>query len=191
MGDEQTFASLSPIEHFTTASKQTDPMSGPWFCILQLSPLVGVTWQVVGTLERNLAATRSQMAELSKQLDEEKSWMALLESPQSRVVELHATPQGSAELAARVIFDPVSRRALVVCDRFTAPAGKDYQLWAIGGGGLAGLGLVRADAAGHAVIRVADAGDPVLGAFAVSFRARRRRPDPHAPPRGDAGQLGG
>src|SRR5580765_993602 len=56
-----------------------------------LLALIGVTWQVVGTLERNLAATRSQMAELRQQLDEEKSWMALLESPQSPLVGLTAT----------------------------------------------------------------------------------------------------
>jgi anti-sigma-K factor RskA len=159
-----------------------------------LLALIGVTWQVVGTLERNLAAARSQMAELRKQLDEEKSWMALLESPQSRVVELHATPQGSAELAARVIFDPVSRRALVVCDRFTAPAGQDYQLWAIAGGGPASLGLVRADAAGHAVIRLTDVGDPrSLGAFAVSLEREGGSPTPTAPagPVVMLGKLGG
>jgi len=148
----------------------------------------------VGTLEQNLSVTRSQMAQLQKQLDEEKSWMALLESPQSRVVELHATPDGSPELAARVIFDPVSRRGLVLCDRFAAPAGKDYQLWAIAGGSPASLGLVRADAAGHAVIKLADVGDPrVLGAFAVSLEREGGSPTPTAPagPVVMLGKLGG
>jgi len=175
--------------------RRTAPRAWRWaIAAAILLALIGVTWRVVGTLEQNLAAARSQMAELQKQLDEEKSWMALLESPQSRVVELHATPEGSAELTARVIFDPVSHRGLVLCDRFTAPAGKDYQLWAIAGGGPASLGLVRSDAAGHAVIKLADVGDPAsLSAFAVSLEREGGSPTPTAPagPVVLLGKLGG
>lgn len=175
--------------------RRAAPRSWSWaIAAAVLLALIGITWQVVGRLENDLTNTRSQVAELQKQLDEEKVWLDLLESPQSRVVELHATPDGSPDLAARVIFDPASRRALVLCDRFTAPVGKDYQLWAIAAGGPASLGLVRADAAGHAVIKLANVGDPSsLGAFAVSLEREGGSPTPTAPagPVVMLGKLGG
>jgi anti-sigma-K factor RskA len=144
--------------------------------------LVGVTWKVVNSLERELSATRSQLTAARRELDEEKSWMAVLESPRARVVELQATPDGSPALTARVIFDPATRRAVVLGDSLTAPVGKDYQLWAITAAGPASLGLVRADAAGRAVMKIPDVGDPgSLGAFAVSLEREGGAPTPHAP----------
>ena len=144
--------------------------------------LIGVAWKVVQTLESDLSATRSRVAALQKQLEEERSWMAVLEAPQSRVVELQPTPDGSPQLAARVVFDPATRRAVVVCDRFASPAGKDYQLWAITGAGPASLGLVRADPSGHAVIQLANVGDPQsLVAFAVSLEREGGAPTTTAP----------
>jgi anti-sigma-K factor RskA len=83
---------------------------------------------------------------------------------------------------ASVAYDPATRRALVTCENFTAPAGHDYELWAIRASGPESLGLVRADTGGRAQIRIPDAGDPAtLGAFAVSLEARGGAPTPHAP----------
>jgi len=168
-----------PLPRPRRASRQ--PWAWAVAAVLVLG-LIGVAWKVVETLEHDLSATRSQVAGLQKQLDEERSWMAVLEAPQSRVVELEPTPDGSPQLAARVVFDPATRRAVVVCDRFAPPAGKDYQLWAITGAGPASLGLVRADPSGHAVIQLANVGDPQsLGAFAVSLEREGGAPTTTAP----------
>ena len=159
-----------------------------------LLALTAITWKVVDTLERELSATRSQMTALRQELEDEKSWLAVLESPRARVVQLQPTPDGSAALAARVIFDPATRRAVVVGESLTPPLGKDYQLWAITAAGPASLGLVRADASGHAVMKLADVGDPQsLGAFAVSLEREGGAPTPNAPagPVVMLGKLGG
>lgn len=159
-----------------------------------LLALIGVTWKVVDDLERDLTATRSQVAALRQELEDQKGWLAVLESPQARVVQLQATPDGSPTLAARVIFDPATRRALVVCDSFSPPVGKDYQLWAITAQGPASLGLVRPDTTGHAVMKLESVGDPrTLGAFAVSLEREGGAPTPTAPagPVVMLGKLGG
>ena len=171
--------------------------SRPWTWAIAaavLLAMIGVTWKVVDSLERELSATRSQVATLHHEIEDQKSWMAVLESPTARLVQLQATPDGSPQLAARVIFDPATRRAVVVCDSFAPPVGKDYQLWAITGSGPASLGLVRADASGHAVMKLADVGDPrTLGAFAVSLEREGGAPTSTAPagPVVMLGKLGG
>ena len=49
------------------------------------------------------------------------------------VEDTAVTPDGDSTLAAQVLFDPASRRAIVVAQRFTLPADRDYELWAIEG----------------------------------------------------------
>ena len=79
-------------------------------------------------------------------------------------------------------YDPVSRRAVVVCTNFSAPAGKDYELWGISKSGPASLGLVHADPNGHAVLHLENAGDPgSLAAFAVSLENEGGAPTSVAP----------
>jgi anti-sigma-K factor RskA len=141
-----------------------------------------VQWRNAVRIERDLAATRGELAQLREQLENEKRWAELPDAPQSLVVKLEPTPDGSPQLSARVTYDPATRRAVVVCSSFTPPAGKDYQLWAILKTGPSSLGLVRADTAGRAVIRLPDVGDlATLTAFAVSLEQKGGAPTPHAP----------
>ena len=63
-----------------------------------------------------------------------------------------------------------------------APQGSDYQLWAIVGGAPASLGVVKADAAGHAMMRLENVGEPkLLAAFAISLEPAGGSPNPNAP----------
>jgi anti-sigma-K factor RskA len=154
-----------------------------WAAAAVLIAAAGVfQWQAANVLQKKLAETRGEIARLEQQLDEERSWAALPEAPDARVIRLEPTPAGSPQLSARVTYDPATRRALVVCSDFTAPTGKDYELWAILKSGPQSLGLVHADRAGYAVVRVADAGDPLsLAAFAVSLENQGGAPTSTAP----------
>jgi anti-sigma-K factor RskA len=103
-------------------------------------------------------------------------------APQTRVIDLKPTPNGTAELHARVTYDPATRRALLSVAGFATPAGRDYELWAITKSGPSSLGLVRADRSGHALIQLSNAGDPfTLSAFAVSLENEGGAPTPTAP----------
>ena len=71
---------------------------------------------------------------------------------------------------------------MIVFSNFTAPAGTDYELWALRDGKPASLGLIRADNSGHAIVRLPDTGDPgALGAFAVSLEKAGGSTTPTAP----------
>jgi anti-sigma-K factor RskA len=144
-----------------------------------------MSWMNAQRATRELAAARAENARLAARLEDERRWAQALASPAARTVSLAATP-AAAGLAgpptARVTYDPVSRRAIVVVANFVAPAGKDFELWAITKAGPASLGLVRAAPSGEAVLRLENVGDPAtLGAFAVSLEEKGGAPTPHAP----------
>jgi anti-sigma-K factor RskA len=151
-------------------------------------------WNTSRKLSAELDAERGEIVRLSRELDEERQWSDALNSAQAHVVVLQPTPAGAPGLVSRVTYDPASRRALVVCEHFTAPAGKAYELWAITKGGPNSLGLVHADPSGRAIVRLENVGDPdTLGAFAFSLEAASGAPDKHAPagPVVMLGKLGG
>lgn len=129
-----------------------------------------------------LEATRQQAAALERALGVEREWATLWAAPRVREIRLEPTPDGSPTLLAKVSYDPDSRRAVVAVSNFAAPAGKDYQLWAITGSGPVSLGLVRADASGHAFLRLDNvAGGEAPAAFAVSLEEAGGAPTPRAP----------
>jgi len=139
-------------------------------------------WRTATRLESQLTETRAEVDQLRRAIEEERSWAAVATAPGARVVQLAATPDSPAPLAARVTYDPTTRRALVAVSNFTPPPGQDYQLWAILDSGPSSLGLVRTDPSGAAVLRLSDVGDPArLGAFAISLEKEGGAPTPHAP----------
>jgi anti-sigma-K factor RskA len=139
-------------------------------------------WRTANRLESQLAETRAEVEALRRTVDEERSWAAVAEAPDARIVLLERTPDGSAPLAARVTYDPTTRRALVAVSNFTPPPGQDYQLWAILDTGPSSLGLVRPDSSGSAVLRLSNVGDPArLAAFAVSLEKEGGAPTASAP----------
>jgi anti-sigma-K factor RskA len=151
-------------------------------------------WSTISRLESELGRTRTEIARLRDEIEEERRWSAVATAPDAHVVQLAATPDGVALLAARVTYDPTSRRALVAVSNFTPPAGKDYQLWAIGDRGPSSLGVVRAGPTGGTVLRLSNVGDPgSLAAFAVSLESEGGSPNPNAPagPIVMIGKIGG
>lgn len=135
-----------------------------------LAVLGFMQWQGAQTLKTQLAAEKVERAKLEQRLADEHAWAQLPSAPGAQRVVLAPTPDGEPSLVAQVTYDPASHRALVVCENFTAPSGRDYELWAIRGSGPVSLGTVRADANGRVVIRLEDAGGPdTLAAFAVSL----------------------
>ena len=85
-------------------------------------------------------------------------------------------------MSARATYDPASRRAVIVFENITVPSGKDLELWALRGAGVASLGLIHPDENGRAVLRLEDVGDPAeLAGFAVSLEAAGGSPSKTAP----------
>ena len=147
-----------------------------------LAVVSGIQWNAAERLRADLADQRRQLVEAQQQLAEERRWAAVMAAPGARVAELAITPDGLQALRARAVFDPRTRGAVLVFENFAAPAGKDYQLWALRDGGVASLGLIQADAAGRATMRLENVGDPdTLGGFAVSLEAAGGSPNPNAP----------
>ena len=153
-----------------------------------------VSWHASERLQSQVATTRAELDSLTRTLDSERRWNGLLNSRDARLVALESTPADSAGLRGRVMYDPASRRAVVVLDHAAARPGSDYELWAIRGGTPVSLGLLRADPSGLVTVRIEDAGPAdTLQAFAVSLERAGGSPNPHAPsgPVVMLGKLGG
>jgi anti-sigma-K factor RskA len=139
-------------------------------------------WRRGDSLVAELEQARARNAALRQTLESERRWAAMLEAPGTRVVRLAPTPAGNAALAAQVLFDPASRRAIVVVREFTPPTGRDYELWAITASGATSLGVVRADSSGRAVAKLEHVGGAeAVAAFAFSLEAAGGSPDHHKP----------
>ena len=153
-----------------------------------------VLWNSRERLRHDLTRERSALTDLQRALETERNWTRILASKDARAVEFSATPNAAAALRARGVWDPSTRRALLVFDLPATPSDRDYQLWGLHPTGPVSLGLVRADASGRVVIRLDDAGDPAsLQAFAVSLEPRGGSPNPKAPsgPVIMVGKIGG
>jgi len=171
------------------------PMTWVWAAAAALIAVVGVLqWQSASYLQDQLTATRSEVAQLRQEVENEKTWAALSAAPKAKVIQLAPTPSAAAAITARATYDPDSHRALLTFSNFSAPTGKDYELWAIGKSGPASLGLVKADSAGRAVLRLSNlsAADS-LSAFAVSLENTGGAPTKTAPagPVVMLGKIGG
>jgi anti-sigma-K factor RskA len=148
-----------------------------------LIAVVGVLeWRANQDLKKQVAETRAALDQLRRESEEEHRWAEVPMAPLAVSVDLAPTPDAPGKIAARITYDPVSRRAVVVCTNFTPPAGRDYELWAIRDTGPASLGVIHADASGRSVVRLPDAGAPgSLGAFAVSLENQGGAPTKTAP----------
>jgi hypothetical protein len=159
------------------------PAAWAWAAAAALMAVAGVyAWRRGDALVAELEQARAHNRVLQQDLEDERRWAAVLEAPGTRVVRLAPTPAGDTALAAQVLYDPASRRAIVTAQRFAAPQGREYELWAITASGPTSLGLVRADAGGRAMARLENVGgaEPVA-AFAFSLEATGGSPDHHKP----------
>ena len=165
-----------------------------WAAAAALAIAVGLMGREAVRLGRELEDGRRRFAELERRLDEEQRWQEVVSAPGARVALIAPTAAGAHELRGRATYDPATRRAVLVFENVQAPAGRDYELWAIRGAAPRALGLIKPDASGRAVLRLEDAGDPAtLNAFAVSLEPAGGAPTPDAPtgPVVMLGKLGG
>ena len=154
-----------------------------WAAAAVLMAVAGVlAWRRGDALITQLDQARATNSALQQKLDDERRWAAMLEAPETRVIKLAPTPDGDRALAAQVLYDPGSRRAIVVAQQFAAPTGRDYELWAITATGPTSLGVVHADASGRAVAKLEHVGGTeAIAAFAFSLEAAGGSPDHHKP----------
>ena len=97
-------------------------------------------------------------------------WDSVFTAPKARVALMTPTPFGAADLRGRAIYDPATRRAVLVFRNFEAPEGKSFALWAIEGARSRHLARIAADQRGVAVLRLEYGGNPdSINAFAVSL----------------------
>jgi len=154
----------------------------------------GILLTTTTRLRKDLNHARDQVQNLTRDLDAERRWAAVLASPGARTASFSLTPAGEAELRARATVDPETHRAILVFQNFKAPSGRDYELWALRGNTPVSLGLIRPDPSGRAVLRIEDIGDPAgLTAFAISLEPQGGAPTRNEPtgPIVMIGSLGG
>lgn len=150
-----------------------------WAAAAALAIVTALSWNAANRTRAELDATREQLAGLRQQLEVERRWAAVMNSPDARVTEL--APVG-VTMRGRAVFDPRTRSAVLVFENSTPPAGKDYELWALRPDGVASLGLVRPDATGHAVLRLENVGDAAsVAGFAVTMEQEGGSGNPSAP----------
>ena len=129
-------------------------------------------WTRVQKLTGEQTAMRARLDSVEQELAQANSSVAFLTGVGTDCFDFNGTGQGDTTMAARACFNPASGEAVVMLDHVAAPAGKDFELWVLRGDTPASLGLVRADAAGHAVVRVPALGNAAaVTAFAVSLEA--------------------
>lgn len=165
-----------------------------WAAVVALAVVSGTFMELSHRLRAEISSREIRVVTLSSQLEVEQRWLATLNAPGVRVVDMVLAEQGQVDLRGRAVYDPASHRAVIVCKNAVPPAGKDYELWVVRGGSHASLGVLQANEDGVAVIRVEDAGDPAtLEAMDVSLEAKGGSPDRSAPggPVIMVGPLGG
>jgi hypothetical protein len=157
----------------TAARPRVREFSWTWVPIAAAAALTLVTallWVRGGRLQDQLAVTRQRVADLEQRLTADREWNRILASAQARVAQLAPTTDGDPRLRARVVYDPGSQRAIVMCESMVPPSGRDYELWVIRDGAPVSLGVIRADETGRADLRIENVGvSSAISAFAVSM----------------------
>jgi hypothetical protein len=132
--------------------------------------LWGLLLSQTNRMRGEVIRSRDQMTNLSRDLASERRWSVILSSPAMRTANFTSTPDADPSLRARAVMDPQSRRAVLVFDRFSAPSGQVYEVWALHGTSPTPLGRIQPDENGRAVMRIEDVGSPDdLNAFTISL----------------------
>ena len=191
------------------SARRERPMVMSWAFAIAAALLVvsGVfSWRRAADHTAQLTALQQRSNELEETLQSERRWAALLEAPGTRVTPLLPTPDGDKGLSARVLYDPDSRRAIIVASNFALTTDRDYELWVLTASGATSLGVVHAEAGGRAVARLEHVGDraadstgghtrgrEAILAFAVTLEPAGGSADHHKPsgPVVMVGKLGG
>jgi anti-sigma-K factor RskA len=131
----------------------------------------------LGQIAREVAAERERLERQEAALRAQVTAMELLRDPATRIVDLRS-PSGTSAVA-RVIWNDKAGGYLMVAGLPEAPAGKAYELWALGDAAPRPAGLFQVDAGGRATQKV-EGGEPVKG-FAISLEPATGVPAPTGP----------
>ena len=131
----------------------------------------------LGQVAREIAGERERLQRQEAALRAQVAAMELLRDPVTRIVELRS-PLGTSA-AARVIWNDKAGGYLMVANLPEAPAGKAYELWALGSGAPRAAGRLPVDAGGRAAQKV-DSGEPAKG-FAITLEPASGVPAPTGP----------
>lgn len=130
-------------------------------------------WTQVRKLSGEQNALRARLDGVEQELAQARTTVAFLTGMGTDCFDFAPTGQGDTTMVARGCFNPASGQALLTLDQVSVPSGKDVELWVLRGSVPTSLGLVRADASGHAVVHVAAlANASAVTAFAVSIEAQ-------------------
>jgi hypothetical protein len=133
-------------------------------------------------LASQLQALQARNQEVETALASEKGWMDSMSSPDARLAQLTPTPQNPSTHEGWALFDPQTRRAILVFENLTLPSEKDYELWAIREAGPESLGVLHVAPNGRAFVRLQEIPDAErVGAFAVSLESKGGSPNKSAP----------
>lgn len=151
-----------------------------WAAAAVLLITSGTFYESAGRLRAILRARESDLNGTARDLAVERQWGGVLTSPIARVADLApvALPAGEAiAIRGRAVYDPASRRAVIVLSNAAAPDSQSYELWALRGLMPASLGVIHPDEHGAAVLRLESVGEPTtLTAFAVSLEPKGGSP---------------
>lgn len=151
-----------------------------WVAAAVLLVTSGTFYESTARLRDILRARDAELNGTARDLAVERQWSSVLTSPIARVAELTpvAVTAGDAPgIRGRAVYDPGSRRAVIVLSNAAAADSQSYQLWALRGLSPSSLGVIHPDAHGAAVLRLESVGEPMaLTAFAVSLEPRGGSP---------------
>jgi len=131
----------------------------------------------LGQIARETARERERLQRAEETLRTQVAALELLRDPATRVIELRSS---SGPAAARMIWNDKAGGHLLVANLPPAPAGKGYELWALGGAAPRPLGVFQAAADGRAVHKAEPGGEAPRG-FAVSLEPMPGVPAPTGP----------
>lgn len=153
-----------------------------WVAAATLTVAVGTFWETILRLRHEIQMRDDRVAELGQRVERDQRWFRVVAAPGARVSEFRPASGVTAAVRGTAVFDPASQRALVVFQEAFPPQGHDYQLWALRGGILMDLGILRPDPTGFAIYRLENMGAAgVTESFTVTLEPKGGSPNPGAP----------
>lgn len=137
------------------------------------------TSQQLASEQRTRADCSAALAQLTRHNALGRDAVSLLEHPETKLTPM--APVGAETYRATALFNPTTKRALVISSTVTQVAGKDYELWVIAAGEAPrAAGFMRFDASGVSIGEFDSALllGPVPAALAVSLEPAGGAPTP-------------
>lgn len=120
--------------------------------------------QEVSALKESLATLQQDQSQLQENLDAQAAQLALITTPNSKIVDLAGTPNAEGS-SLRVLWQPETGASYLLASNLPILADdKDYQLWALIDGKPVDLGVIPRDKAGMIQMKMTGRAD----AFAVT-----------------------